>query len=121
MTVIIWSLVIAAIGFGMGAFIAGLHLVRAQERVNRKMEEELERLRRERETIKKEYEERIQEVNELYQKEREKREQLEKELKELQELVEEQNEQISRLKRELASKSQGIGRKHRPHRSALLD
>ncbi len=104
------------IGIGAGAFITGWHLVKAQERLSRKVEQKLEELKREKQLL----EEQITRLEEIIEKEKSEKEQLKEKIKELEYELETREEEITRLRLILAEKSQGA-KGRRPRRTRLLE
>ncbi len=104
------------VGLGAGAFVAGWHLVRAQERLSAKARQEVERVKLEKRMV----EEQMARLEEILEKEKQEKEQLKEKLREMENQLEEREEEITRLKLLLAEKSQGH-RRGRVRRSRMLE
>ena len=115
----IWCIMLAVVGIGVGAFIAGVHFVRAQERITKSMERELEELREQNKKIKSELTSQIEELQEELEKEKKKSKNLENQVYELEREIKERDEEIARLRRELAAKSQPVMGRRRARRTLL--
>ena len=119
---IAWCLMLAVIGLGTGAFIAGWHLVQAQDRINREKDEEIRSYKNKI----KELEAYVQQINQKLEEEVKARTELQEKLKEkieeYERMIEEREEEIARLRLRLAEKERaGPGKRFRPKRSRILE